>query len=500
MQSWLIMEFLGARIKLNPRPARQTIAALEVAMLGHCPGRARIGRLLALPDALEEMRLSGFGTRVDALSSGADTDLYHLPVPFRSSAEFEDIFPDTFSTSTQYASKIAGEQAWLPLAVEDFFANGGEKLWVVRVPEEEGDRGFLPVFDAPLYDTESLRGLAAVLVLNNVGLVALPDLERIQIPAFLPDIPSMHLVDAEPQFLTCNIKADEGASGQGSSHHIAEQATPLPLLLVLRKILSLINRHRPDIQCLYSLPLGYSEVLASPAIDETAIAGLEVARSQNGAHLLRQVQLLFPYLRSDHYQLQSAVGVIAGLIAGSARRRGIWRSVAGTPILTGGRPYPPTCLAQTIALRESPGVGVIVQRSGKVALDDERLTVPALHRNDYESSQYSESLHGMRSAEVVRFIGFLKRQLKSLGERLVFNVGYDDPRPRLILEKFFLGLYSQGALRGDLPEKAFTIRQASDREAVIAFDIEITPAHPIDKIVLTFINRQGEWLSEVQDV
>ena len=96
----MAIEFLGARIQLNPRPARHTVVALEVAMLGHCPGRVRIDRLLALGDALEEMRLLGFGPRIDALDEQSP-DLYHLPVPIRSLAEFEDIFPDARNAQTQ---------------------------------------------------------------------------------------------------------------------------------------------------------------------------------------------------------------------------------------------------------------------------------------------------------------------------------------------------------------------------------------------------------------
>ncbi len=129
-------------------------------MLGHCPGRVRVQRLLAWHDALREMRLLGFARRVEALSHEADPDLYHLPLPLRSLAEFEDIFPDARTSGSQYRSRLAGDQAWLSQAVEDFFANGGEKLWLVRVPEAEGMRGFLPEFRTPLYDTENLSGLA----------------------------------------------------------------------------------------------------------------------------------------------------------------------------------------------------------------------------------------------------------------------------------------------------------------------------------------------------
>jgi hypothetical protein len=494
----MAMEFLGARIQLNPRPARQSVVALEVAMLGHCPGRVRIERLLALADALEEMRLLGFGPRIDALNEQT-TDLYHLPIPIRSLAEFDDIFPDARSESTLYSSLLAGDAAWLPQAVADFFGNHGEKLWVVQVSEQEHVQGFLPAFDAPLYDTENLRGIASVLILNSVGLVAMPDLERIQIAPQLPDVPRLRLADPEPRFIPCTASVDDGHRERRHSKEMPGTDTPMRFVSLLQKILSFTKRHRPDMQCLFTLPLSYSKTSDSPSADEEALLELERVRQQSGAHLLRQVQLLYPYMRSPGNSLYSPTGLISGLIARSARRRGIWRSVAGIGLETDGQPYPPTTIAQTITLREAPGVGVIQQRSGVIALDDERIVVPALYRTDYAPGVYSERLRGMRSGEVVRFIGFLLRQLKALGERIIFNVGYQDPRPRLVLEKFFIGLFNNGALRGSLPEQAYSIRQSVSQEAVVAFDIEIAPAFPIDKIVLTFINRDGSWFTEVNN-
>ena len=48
------MEWLaGARIALTPRPVPRREAALEAALLGHCPGRVRPERLQALTEALD---------------------------------------------------------------------------------------------------------------------------------------------------------------------------------------------------------------------------------------------------------------------------------------------------------------------------------------------------------------------------------------------------------------------------------------------------------------
>src|SRR5690606_8951411 len=116
----------------------------EVAMLGHCPGRVRIARLLQHPDTLNEIRQLGYNQRIDTLIKTGDDPLTHLPIPLHSSAEFNDIFPDARTAGSRYRSVLAGDLAWLPQAVEDFFSNGGEKLWIIVVPEEAGIEGFLP--------------------------------------------------------------------------------------------------------------------------------------------------------------------------------------------------------------------------------------------------------------------------------------------------------------------------------------------------------------------
>lgn len=488
------MDFLGARVHLNPRPAQPAKVALEVAMLGHCPGEVRIDRLLNLSGAESEIRLAGFGERLDRCIAEND-NLHHLPIPLRSLAEFEDIFPQARTRSAQYRSTLAGDRAWLPKAVDDFFANGGEKIWIVQIPEASGVHGFLPAHDSPLHDTQNLWGLFTVLVLNAVGVVAMPDLERILIPQDLPDIPRLR-ISAVPQFMPCGTRLDDGHRERRGTDEMVVEQTPFDFMRLLQRQLDYIDSHRSDIQCLVTLPLAYSKSLQSPQADDVSLGMLNASRGKPGAYLLRQAQLLYPYLRSSQYDLYSPTGIIAGTLARSAKNRGIWRSIAWQTLVTDGYPYPAVNQVEKLRLSEDPGIGVLEKRQGTVILDDERIMVPALHRSDYNSGILSERLKSLRSAEVVRFLGFLKRQLQELGDTLIFNVDPGDPRPRLLLEKFFDKLFEQGALRGLRNEQAYSIRQSFPQEGVIAIDIEIAPAYPIDKIVLTFINRDGSWLTE----
>ena len=520
------MEFLGARVQLNPRPLVRRPAALEVGMLGHCPGRVRIERLLALATLVDEVRRAGFSERIkqvllltdeialarahdvspkviEKLLDRLDAAVSHLPIPLHSTAEFDDIFPDARTAPTRYGSVLAGARAWLPQAVDDFFINGGEKLWLVRVPESEGLAGFLPEQPQSLLDVDKLRGLACLLVINRLGLVVMPDLERLQIPAQLPDIPANTPENPEPVFLPLGTLLEDGHPEQQPPGGLFEGLPVQPLLTVLHRLVQLTSRERSDIQFVITLPLSYSNTLASPVADAEALSVLDNARKTANAHLLRQVQMVFPYLRQGE-RISSPAGILAGAIARNTRENGAWSSVARQPLISLAQPFPALDIQDTIALRETPGIGVINLKAGTLKLDDERLLVPALHRDDYplpgEGNHHSPRLNGTRSAEIVRFLGYLVRELRELGDHLVFNLDPRDPRPQLVLERFFLALYRAGALRGASPEDAFRITRASSADHVIAFDIEIALAYPIDKIVITFINRDGEWQTGVNRV
>jgi len=234
---------------------------------------------------------------------------------------------------------------------------------------------------------------------------------------------------------------------------------------------------------------------------------LESRRLSRAGAGLKRIQLLFPYLRAPRpsvadrglapwapgADLTSPVGLVAGRQALVSRRDGVWRSIAGQALATAAVPYPPSEGRLALRLRERPGVGVLVQRQGRVELEDERLAVPALHVDDYADARDPSRFDGYRSGEIARFIGWLLRRLRRLGETLVFDLDPRDPRPRLLLEELFRHLHRAGALRGKVPEESFRIRPGQRPGNAIAYDIEIAPAFPIDRLRLTFANTDGEW-------
>ncbi len=465
-------------------------------MLGHCPGRSRPERLLALPAALEDMRAAGFSTTVERLQAGERAGLHHVPLPLCAAAEFHDIFPDAARAPSDYVSILAGDRAWLAQAVDDFFANGGEKLWVIRLPEQgpSPHEHFLASDGSRLHDQDGLRGLDVVLSIPSIGLVAFPDLERLQIPARLPDIPRVRLENPVPRFLPCGSELDDDHRERRHPHELPVTHPPLALERVLAGIVGPIARHRPDMQCLMTLPLAYSDTLDVPVLDPSAralLSGLR-RRSDRDGQVLRHLQCLFPYLRGPRHRLCSAVGIVAGLQSQVAATSGPWRSMAARAMVTDALPWPRIGQATLVGLREDPGVALLRVRNGRVSVDDERLLVPALPQSDLAGRELAR-FNGYRSGELMRFLGFLKRRLQALGEQLVFDSDPDDPRPQRLLQDFLRSLHARGALRGALPQEAFRVTRRPASEGVLLFEIEIAPAFPIDRLSLTFINRGAGW-------
>lgn len=509
------MDLMGGRVILSPRPASDRTPALEAAMLGHLPGSVRLERLR--PNARWVMRSVGLGEALDHLDdldlprlSAPEVDrvraLYHLPVPLLCAAELDDLFPEARSSDTLYRSTLAGRRAWLPAVVDDFFANGGERLWILRIPEEEGRAGFQARSEGTsefaglaLEHSIALRGLAALLPIPELAVIAAPDLERLLIPAQLQDIPRVRLDNPVPAFAPGRCRGDDDHRERRRGPEMPVAPEPDSTLAVLAGVQAVLSRYRPDIQYLHSLPLEYSNADMGPAAQQQVLAALSAQRGTRRGAGLKRIQLIYPYLRRPNADpaatLTSAVGLVAGRQAGVTRRLGVWRSMAGEALVTDAVPYPPTDSRLAEQLRESPGVGVLIQRQGRVELEDERLVVPALHPDDYLPAEDPSRFDGYRSGEVARFMGWLLRRLRALGDVLVFDLDPRDPRPRLLLEDLLRRLHGAGALRGSQPEEAFSIREGQRGPGILAYDIELAPAFPVDKLRLTFANREGHWQS-----
>lgn len=519
------------RIELDARPAPARAAPLEVVMLGHAPpeGPARWDRVARDEALLAEIGALGFTREVARLRAwhqgrpeaapplppGVSDDdlrgLLRLPLPIRSLAHFETLFPQAFDQPCRRTSRLAGDRAWLPRAVQDFFdgheagSDDSRTLWVLRVPEADGVAAFLPAPGPDRGNPSSLAAFDRALAVPRAGLLLLPDLERLLVPAQLDDVPRLRLANAEPVFLPLGSRLDDGTRERRPSAAMPVPDAAADPGAVLAPIARALARQRPDMVALLSLPFApvKPHELPAPAPAWLALGDPAGAAAAALGDALRQVQLLYPYLRDRERRLVSASGLLAGAQARVAQRQGPWRSVAGRPLPGLAQPWPPVSVQQAAAWR-GQGISVLQQRGGRLLLDDEALPAPVLPAADLAGLPAAARAGAdWRSAEVQRFMGWVRRELQGLGERLLFDADPGDPRPELALRSFFGQLHEAGALRGARPEQAYSIRAlpiGQSPESTLAYEIAIAPAFPIDRIRITFVHDRAEGLPRIQAV
>ncbi len=499
------MELLRRRVRIEPAAAPRRRSPFEVAFVGHAPGRARLAALT--PFARARLHELGFHELADPKLRAVATDevadsarLHHVPLALRSATEFHELFPEALTVATRYASLLAGAIAWLPRAVEDFFRAGGEQLWVIVVPEPDtlgATMSSQPFFADPRAispaEPTTWRGLAALLHLPAVGLVALPDLERLGVDAQLEDIPEKRLANPKPRFVPVGAPPPDPIAGdeKRSKDEMAKAHAPAPLALSewVAPALDFLARWRPDVQFLCTLPIegrshGQLPGLATRGRDflvQLRDAAGHDALPRDLADLrdrrLARLVPLFPFLRGPRFRMQSPAGLVAGAIAARADADGPWRSIAAQPLSTDAVPWPPVAGSDVADLRDE-GIGVLLHERGAVRLDDER----------------TAAVDDLYSSEVVRFVGWLHRELERFGLAFVFAPENEEVGVRLSLDQFFSELFRRGALTGATASDAFEIRPLPRREATIGFEIEFQPSLPIDRLVLSFVNDQGRWL------
>ena len=509
------------RLALAAAP-RGATAPFEVGFAGHAAGDAVKDALT--PPQLAAIRDAGFAARLR--EPAIARWLHHVPIPLEDPSEFDALFPDTVALDVEAPDAEGGRfRPWLRAAVRDFFAAGGERCWVVRVPEHpSGDlppgwggprpsegvprqyHRFVPLASAEALarDPASLHGVAALLVLPEIGLIAMPDLERLAIPPQSESLAPAAEPDPVPAFRPL---------GESPAPRIIEPPSflldafvpPAELYSILTTATALLGRVRPDVQLLFTLPLGLDRrdgvgaaaelatrlpTVAAEGSDRLAIRGEDgegvrlAAERSLGADWFRLAPI-WPFLRRPDGQLRSAVGAIAGMTAAGVALRGAWSSIAGVTVRDHRRPWPAPRAWDVPVLREA-GLGVLVARDDGWSLDDERfLAASPGARVDGPGPGYAQSV------EAARLVGWLMRQLRRLGERAVFDLDPNDSAPELMIRDFLGRLAEAGALDGGPGRPAFALRRLPAPDTTLIFEIEIRPALPIDAIVLTLSLRPG---------
>src|SRR5271165_3819931 len=152
------------RVALVAAPAAAAPAALEVAFVGCCPN----GR----DDAAASEAVARLGLQ-------PAPGWFDQPVPVDGWHAFLSLFGADPGDPPSEADSLPGAAFWLPDAVADFFAAGGRRAWIVRVPPAQGEDAYVPPGqDVPGVGAPA-RGVVAACAGPPVGLMILPNLERL---------------------------------------------------------------------------------------------------------------------------------------------------------------------------------------------------------------------------------------------------------------------------------------------------------------------------------
>jgi hypothetical protein len=429
----------------------------EVAFVGCCPA----GQL----DARAQRAVIELGFT-------PTTDGFDQPVPIDDWGTFRALFGATPVPASH--DPLPGESMWLPQAVADFFAAGGRRAWVIRTAANADLSAYVPD-DAPVPGFGAApRGIVAAATIPTVGLVVLPDLERLAaVPEAVTPLPPP-LPPIAPEFRPLGAPPPDRPI-PGAAGGIAAGAPPLFLADLLGRICRTLARLRPDMQCLFSLPVGLDQTASPHALADTAIRLLYGAP----ATVMDRpgLQVLAPLLHDNAGAVLTPSGMVAGAIAAAAERVGPWQSIGGQ-VLTGARAPLRQIGEEVAAALTAQGVGILQRDPAGITLNDEVLAMPRTPSAGAAGTQ--------------RFIGWLGRTLRQFGEQLVFEVGLaDDGRVGLALNGFFATLFQRGALRGRRLADAVSIQPAAAPEGSVAYEIGFAPSFAIETIRLRFVQAAG---------
>lgn len=383
--------------------------------------------------------------------------------------------PLAFSDATAFAAAFPGDDGWLARAVRDYFNAGGLRAWVVRV--EVDPTAPLDAYlrsSPPFISALSPSGVDIAMQIPSAGLLVFPDLEYLCLANVSPPAPAAPtLPPAPPGFRPA---ADFVAPPPAATQPAAPPPTGVRAHDVLMRVSTRLKEQRPDMLCLFALPVGADETLSVSALAKRIVSYL--SGGVEPAPDLPRVQAFAPLLRDPSGAIASPSGVIAGVLSASARSVGVWRSVAGRTLPLGGTPLRRIESNALDQLRKS-GVATLRFAPGGTVLDDDILAC-----RDVPGSA------ARRAAGTRRLMGWLVRNLQRFGEQLIFENAANDGTVELILMDLFDALLKGGALNGRQVADAVTITRRSSRANEVAFDIALDTALAVETIQLRFLDGE----------
>lgn len=540
------MPFPELVLRDAPRPAAGLSSRADVAMFVGLVARRATAVPGTLRAALEAAGWAGSGpfTRGPAATDA----LLDMPVPVDSFDAFDALFAwDARPIATGDPRTIP---CALGVAVKSFFAEGGRRAVIVRtgdplplLSDDAPDQAaaekrrliawtnasppanaalrtpLLPGFagrgvPAESTDPRTWHGAAHIFGVDEVAMLSLPDLPELIAgePEPVPDLPTPP--PAPEQFKPCA----PAAATVLPAARISRPAVSAPRLdrplyadwaSAIRFVLNLLSpartvAHRRDVMLLASLPLPTRRAGSVPqGAEGWPLSLLDDASVPGGSLLPRtrigsaRLQLAYPWVETaDTASLPEGVagaeGVLAGAIARTALRLGGFRSAAGSTVSSVRRALPE--LATSALRRGLPG-------TTSDWLGDRLSLVGAVPGGFGLASDATMSDdRSWRAGGVSRLMGIILRAARQLGNERIF----ENSGPALWgamaqeLETFMERLRQAGALAGEKPDDAFTVRcdastmtQADIDAGRVIATVGFTAAQPIQRILVTLALSEG---------
>jgi hypothetical protein len=437
------------RIRLLAQPvAAASAPELEAVFVGQAAATPAFSSATA---ALAAAAALGF------VPAAGDTTLNNLPLAFTDVGSFVAAFP--------------GDDSWLARAVRDYFAAGGLRAWVVRVDMDpaaplDAYASASPAILAP----EPQNGVAIAAQIPDAGLLVLPDLEYFCLAATQPEreLPPAPPVAAVFRPIKDFIVPPSMPAAQPAP------TTPIQPIDVLTRVSGALAVLRPDMLCLFALPVGADATQSQSVLAKRAIAYVHGPSATD----MPQIQVFAPLVQDVSGNPATPSGVVAGLLCAVAQSDGVWRSIAGRALPLGITPLRPI-ESNTLALLRDSGIAVLRFTQGGTVLDDDILAC----------QQGAPGAALRRAAPGRRLIGWLIRNLQQFGEQLIFENVLDDGSVQLVLTSLFAELFKRGALAGGQVSDAVQIKRRDlDKRNAYAFDIAVATVVAVETIRMQFLD------------
>lgn len=476
----------------------------------------------ALPAAVErDLRESGWiGS---AYARAGASRLLDVPVNISSWELFDRLFAWDRREVPGSSEKAA---TWMGSAVRSFFAEGGRQCVVIRVGDpvalgrELNERevsaaiatlvpGYPFLLEASAADRKMWSGLGHLAGLEGVSFVVFPDLPELCSDPPGDAAPKQVRLETREQFVECAAEAGEPKLPRvtGYPSPRSDRKGYARWSLALSFVIRYLSRIRRDVQLVAAIP----RPLASARIGNLfeflagnrglgALAGSpDLMRDGIGSVFL---QLAYPWIRTVWSNdlpenLETPEGALLGQLAVNSLTQGTYRSAA--------RLKPRTIVDLAPALSRDERLGLL----NGLAFQD-RVSVYGFAPSGIRllSDNTAALDANYRPASVNRLVSVLVRAARQAGDEALFeNSGEDlwaemEERVAGLLRR----LYDLGALRGDAPDDAFSVR--CDRSTMsqndidngrVIVEVEFQAALPIERITVVLAYQDGAQITALRE-